>query len=77
MVVKALHNHRRRGPVHFGGHTHFLPVLSESRIHARIPASPENLAERGGGGGGVGGGWGGLMHEIVLSKQKRVNMFTL
>ena len=48
--------HRRMGPVHFflgggGGGTHFFAVLPKSRIHARIPASPENLAESGGGGG--------------------------
>ena len=33
------------GPVKFwrgggGGHTHILPVLPESRIHAQIPVSP-------------------------------------
>ena len=38
-----------------GAHTYY-PVLPESRIHARIPASPENLTQlkkkkRGGGGG--------------------------
>ena len=38
--------HKRTGPVHFGGAHTFLVRF------ARIPASAENLAERGGGGGG-------------------------
>ena len=51
-----------------GGYT-FLPVLPDSRTHARMPASPENLAEQGGR-----GGWGWIVNfsfarapEIVYS----------
>ena len=51
--------HRRTEPVRWGGGggvTHifgmFCPIR---RMHARIRASPENLAEPGGGGGGGGG----------------------
>ena len=47
------------GPVNLeGGGGTLLPVLPESRIHARIsppPAGPENLAQQREGGGGGGG----------------------
>ena len=55
-----------------GGALIFWPVLPESRIHAGIPARPENLVHP-----GLGGGGGGELVHSFLARAPEIFCFSL